>query len=321
MYVTKFDASDLRVYEQFVAEHGGIFNSLAWKDRVHGERLQYYGIFTKQDDLCAVFHLYTERRSGLAFVRTPPFMPHSGLVINNRAANPANYLSFDKDVLEAVVTFLNGLSYSVLSFALPPAVIDTQPFFWNKYKVVPNYTYQHDLSGSEEIEGKFSTNVRNSIKKAAKDGVEVQPCDDYDVVASLVKTTFSRREKRLNEHQLAAILQGVAGSANSFSFVAHWNGKPVAVAFCIHDESTCYYLLGGYDHTAMHRAAGVTCLYSCIRHAKERQLKLFDFEGSMMPEVESYFRSFGPRMVPYYTINKARLPLELILKFIRREQF
>jgi hypothetical protein len=41
----------------------------------------------------------------------------------------------------------------------------------------------------------------------------------------------------------------------------------------------------------------------------------------MMPEVESYFRSFGPRLVPYYTINKGRLPFELVLKFVKRERF
>ena len=31
--------------------------------------------------------------------------------------------------------------------------------------------------------------------------------------------------------------------------------------------------------------------------------------------------SFGPRMVPYYTINKGRLPFELVLKFTKRAQF
>jgi hypothetical protein len=71
----------------------------------------------------------------------------------------------------------------------------------------------------------------------------------------------------------------------------------------------------------MHRGAGVSCLEHCILYAKRLGLEVFDFEGSMMPEVESYFRSFGPRMVPYYTINKGRLPLELVLKFIKRERF
>jgi predicted N-acyltransferase len=320
--VKEIDAPTSHLYERFVAEHGGIFNSTVWKEHVHGDRLQYYGIFTQRGELCAVFHLYTQTYYGFTFVRTPPFMPHAGLIIDNRAQNDANYLSFGKEVLEAFAAFLNRLDYSVLSIALPPDVLDTQPLFWNKYKVVPFYTYQHDLvDSSADIEKKFSTNVRNSIKKAGKDGVRVEPYSDYAVVQQLVKTTFSRRAKKLNEDNVQAILQKVATPENSFSFVAHWQDRPVAVAFCVYDKTTCYYLLGGYDHTSMHRAAGVVCLYNCITHAKSLGLQVFDFEGSMMPEVESYFRSFGPRMVPYYTVNKGRLPFELVLKFIKREQF
>lgn len=310
------------LYEKFVAEYGGIFNSPLWQARVHGDRLQYYGIFRKPGEPCAVFHLYTQTRYGFSFVRTPPFMPHSGLIINNRARNAANYLSFEKEVLAALTAFLNDLSYSVLSIALPPAVVDTQPFFWNKYKVVPNYTYQHDLSEAiGEIEANFSTNVRNSIKKATADGVRLEQCSDYSTVKQLVRTTFSRRQKELKEGLVEAILENVATPQNSFAFVAHWENKPVATAFCIYDQATCYYLLGGYDHTSRHRGAGVLCLYNCIQHAKNLGLQVFDFEGSMMPEVESYFRSFGPRMVPYFTVNKGRLPFELALTFIKREQF
>jgi Acetyltransferase (GNAT) domain len=313
---------DFPLYEAFATKHGGVFNSPLWRSRVHGDRLRYYGIFTKQGHLCGVFHLYQYTKWGFTFIRNPPFMPHTGLVIDNHAQNDANYLSFNKDALTALTRCLNGLRYSVLSISLPPAVVDTQPFFWSKYKVVPGYTYQHDLTVSDaELMGKFSTNVRNSIKKAMKDGVRAEQCVDYEVVRSLVKSTFSRRQKALNEHTVEAILRGVAAPENSFAFVALWEDRPVATAFCIYDRTTCYYLFGGYDNTAMHRGAGVVCLFSCMRHAQELGLEMFDFEGSMMPEVESYFRSFGPALVPYYTINKARLPFEMALKFIRRERF
>jgi hypothetical protein len=318
----RLEAAELPLYEEFVADHGGVFNSTSWKEHVHGDRLRYYGVFTERGELCAVFHLYTETRYGFGFVRNPPFMPHTGLVINNRAQNGATYLSFNKEVLASLTALLNELRYSVLSISLPPAVVDTQPFFWSKYKVIPAYTYRHDLSASDsDIEKRYASNVRNSIRKATKDGVRVEECLDYGVVRQLVKTTFSRREKMLNEGTLEAILSGVATPQNSFAFVAHWENKPAAAALCIYDKTTCYYLFGGYDHRSRHRAAGVACLHSCLLHAKSLGLGVFDFEGSMMPEVESYFRSFGPSMVPYYTVNKGRLPFELALKFVKRERF
>jgi len=320
--VRAIQESEAHLYDEFVAEHGGLFNSRSWKAHVHGDRLTYYGIFRNRDQLCAVFHLYTRTRFGLTFVTNPPFMPHAGLVIDNPAQNEAKYLSFNKDVLEALTVFLNGLRYSVLSIALPPAVVDTQPFFWNKYKVVPKYTYQHDLARSEaEIESCLSTHVRKSIRRAAKDGVRLEQCSDYNIVQQLVRATFARREKGLNDDMVEAILQRVASEQNSFAFVAHWEGRPVAVSFCLYDQAICYSLFSGYDHDATHEGAGKLCMYSCIAHAKNLGLRVFDFEGSMMVGVERYFRSFGPRMVPYYTINKGRLPLEIALKFVRREQF
>jgi hypothetical protein len=41
----------------------------------------------------------------------------------------------------------------------------------------------------------------------------------------------------------------------------------------------------------------------------------------MLKGVEKFFRSFGPELVPYFTINKASLPLEILLKFKKRELF
>lgn len=322
MEANRIEAAQLHLYDEFVAAHGGIFNSSSWKKHVHGDRLQYYGIFTKQGELCAVFHLYTQTTYGLAFVRNPPFIPHTGLVINNPTQNGAKHLSFNKDVMGTFTALLDRLNYSVLSIALPPTVVDTQPLFWKKYKVVPNYTYQHDLLQSEtDLEEQFSSTVRNNIRKATKDGVRVERCHEYEVVTQLVKATFSRRAKGFDEDNVKAILGKVATPQNSFAFVAHWEHKPVAVAFCLYDEDACYYLFGGYDHTAMHRGAGVLCMYNSMQQAKRLGLKIFDFEGSMVPEVERYFRTFGPRMVPYYTVNKGRMPFELALKFVKRERF
>ncbi len=41
----------------------------------------------------------------------------------------------------------------------------------------------------------------------------------------------------------------------------------------------------------------------------------------MFESIEKYFRAFGGDLVPYYRINKAFLPLEILLKFIKRELF
>jgi hypothetical protein len=62
-------------------------------------------------------------------------------------------------------------------------------------------------------------------------------------------------------------------------------------------------------------------MYNSIEYAKQIKMPVFDFEGSMLPEVEKYFRDFGGVLTPYYTINKANRIIEIILKFIKPNIF
>jgi hypothetical protein len=93
------------------------------------------------------------------------------------------------------------------------------------------------------------------------------------------------------------------------------------VAFCIYHQNRSYYILGGYDQSNKHIGAGAAAVDACIKHSINLSIKHFDFEGSMIQNVEKYFRGFGGDMVPFYTINKAPLLLEMCLKFIKRSTF
>jgi lipid II:glycine glycyltransferase (peptidoglycan interpeptide bridge formation enzyme) len=117
------------------------------------------------------------------------------------------------------------------------------------------------------------------------------------------------------------ILTSFLNDHSGFAFVSYLNNKPIATAFCISDQTTCYYLLGGYDNENKHQAAGVSVIWNSMLHAKEKGFSIFDFEGSMLPEVEKFFRGFGGNLIPYYTINRAWFPVEVALKFIKRELF
>jgi hypothetical protein len=80
-------------------------------------------------------------------------------------------------------------------------------------------------------------------------------------------------------------------------------------------------LFGGNSKDENTSGAGSATLWECIRKAKSLNLKRFDFEGSMNPGIEHYFRGFGGVLTPYYTVNKALIPIELVLKILRREYF
>jgi lipid II:glycine glycyltransferase (peptidoglycan interpeptide bridge formation enzyme) len=320
--IKKIEDMEMTTYDKFVEGQGTIFNNSGWKRHVHKQNMRYYGIYEEDKQMIGVFHLYTEKKMGMNFIKNPPYVPHIGLVYKNRSINPASALSFDKKVIGLVSEFVNGLNYGVVSIALPDNIRDLQPFTWKKYKVVPNYTYILSLdSPVADLEKRMSPEHRNSLKKALKEEVTVEKTDDYKPVKELILNTFSRKNKSLSESMINDILFKFSNPGNSFSYVSRLNSKPIAASFCLFDTRSCYYLLGGYDSELKHPGAGILCIWNSILYAKEKGLRHFDFEGSMIKEVERYFRAFGPELVPYYTVNKAKLPLEIALKFIKREQF
>ncbi|MBL0048745.1 MAG: GNAT family N-acetyltransferase [Bacteroidetes bacterium] len=309
-------------FNELALLHGSIFNSLTWL-KIYGKSITVYGIFNNDNKLIGGFHLYKGKQAKiLSHINNPPFTPHIGLFYDNQASNRANSLSFEKNILSCVADFLEKESYHLLTIALPTTCTDVQPFIWKKFKAIPNYTYQLNLEFTElEILKNLASDKRNSINKAEKDKVTIKQNAGNHIIKQLVENTYSRKSKLLNDAIVSAILNEFADAQNSFSFVAYVEEKAAAMSFCIYDSTTAYYLLGGYDAGNKHQGAGVLALWNCILHAKKIGLKKFDFEGSMIPQVEKYFRGFGGELVPYFTLNKASLPLELALKFIKREAF
>jgi hypothetical protein len=307
-------------YARVTSEAGGVFCSAQWLGS-YGEKLRTAGIHNEDAKLIGGFYYYEERRLGVKFIKLPPYSPYCGLHFQNPASNTSSRSGFSKEVMEAVCGYLLGLGGKLMILAFPPEVIDMQPFIWQKFKVVPNYTYRIDLSKTiEEINGAFDPKHRNMISKAVKAGNEIKynaldaaACTDY--FSSSLETAGAN----VYPEELAGIFGNFAGGKNGFSLSAYHNGKMTGCVFCVHDQRICYYLLGGASRE--HQGVNNLLVARCIEKARELGCAIFDFEGSMLKGVEKFFRGFGPELVPYYTVNRASLPIEILLKFKKRELF
>lgn len=322
MEIKILESSFKEKYTSICAAQGTVFSTLKWLD-IYDDALTVYGIFNNDNKLIGGFHVYKTKMAGMiTHLKNPPFTPHIGLFYENQSGTKANALSFEKTISNCLAEFFNQLPYQIFTVALPSNCTDTQSFIWTKFKVVPNYSYHLDLTLSEaDLLKNLASDKRNSINKAEKDKVTVSLCSDRNVVKQMVENTYSRKAKSLNENIVNKILFQFSSAENSFGYSASVNNTISALSYCIHDQHSAYYLLGGYDNQNKHQGAGVLALWNCILHAKKLGLKKFDFEGSMIPQVEKYFRGFGGDLVPYYTLNKANIVLETALKFVKRESF
>jgi hypothetical protein len=321
MILRNLNESELEAYDALARSHGTLFNRLEWISLFAG-RMQPLGLFEDGGQMVGGVSLFRERRLGLTVFRRAPFTPTCGPFIEVKAQNPVTVLEVHRKALDCLIDYLEGHPRNLTMLPLDQRISDAMPFLWRGYKVVPKYTYLIDLSLSrEQIIKNMSSIRRNDISKATRDGLVVQPTTDMGVVRDLVLATFGRQQKGIDRECLEAILFRYAKPVNSYAISTYRRGKPIATCFVVHDAQTAYYLLGGYDAQDRHHGAGALAVVEAILRAQELRLKTFDFEGSSIPPIEKYFRGFGGRLIAYYTVNRAWLPLEMLLKLRNREFF
>ena len=321
MKIRELEPAELPAYDELAKAHGTLFNRLDWL-ALFGAQMRPFGIFDEGGKIVGGLSLYRERRWGLDILRRAPFTPTCGPFLAVKSQNPVAVLEERRKALDAMADHLEAAGASVCMLPLARDVQDALPFFWRGYKVIPLYTYLLDLAPPlEQIRKNMSPDRRNDVSKAFRDGLTVRPAPDLEVVRDLVLSTFGRQQKFVDRACLEGILFQYAHPGNSYAFVACRGEQPISACFVIHDDRTAYYLLGGYRAEDRHHGAGALAVMEAIRHAQELGLKTFDFEGSVLPPIERFFRGFGGRLTPYFTLNKAWRPLEVLLKFRNRSFF
>ncbi|MDA8326971.1 MAG: GNAT family N-acetyltransferase [Nitrospiraceae bacterium] len=318
--IKQLENGDLAEYGRHAAEYGSAFDSLEWLS-IYGGNVRIYAILDDGGNIIGGFHLYRAKKFGMSFFLDPPFCPAIGPFLKIGECSYTTSLENWKKTLTAMAQLLDQIPYSIISLSLDKKIADMQPFIWKKFKVSPRFTYVLDLDNSIDDIWKGMTNERRkNIKKSIKDGFAVQKTVDFNKLRPLAVKTFERQGEKKNSHYIDRILHEYARTGNCFAFLTTRDGSPAAFTFCIYDSNTAFYLLGGHIDNC-HHGAGTLALWESIKYAKEMGLKNFDFEGSMLPNIERYIRGFGGRMVTYYRVSKAGLLLEMALKLYRRELF
>jgi lipid II:glycine glycyltransferase (peptidoglycan interpeptide bridge formation enzyme) len=314
--------SDIDLFSKHAETAVGVFGSKAWLS-TYGNKLSLIGIYKDENQLIGGFYFMKTKKYGFTFLKLPPYTPHCGLFFISDSKNKSSANSFSKEVITEVCNYISSQKSALTVLAFPSNIIDLQPFIWSKYKVVPNYTYRISLLRSiEDIKANFDSKNRNVINKAIKEEVQLELNRlEKKELLSFFMNSLSTTGANIYENELRNVFLKFSDTSNSFSVEARKNGELLGVVFCAYDKNNCYYLLGGVNKSSGIQGVNNLLVQRSIEQARELGCNTFDFEGSMLKGVEKFFRSFGPELVPYYTINKGKLPIELLLKFKKRELF
>lgn len=203
------------------------------------------------------------------------------------------------------------------------AFTDWLPFYWAGYRQTTRYTYLlQNLRDGEMLWNGLSPNIRRNIRRAQESRVTVRqgvPVDDF---IRILAQTFERQHKK--NRQDPRVLRRLVDVCRRRKQGEIWGGydeagRLHAAAFVVWQQRAAYYLAGGGDPAFRHSGAHSLVLWDVIRFAAGH-VETFDFEGSMLPGVERFFREFGGVQTPYFSIEKGKLTLadRIRIKWKRR---
>lgn len=188
------------------------------------------------------------------------------------------------------------------------------PFRWLGYRMEPRFTYRlTDLSDCDRLYAAFAKNCKRHIKSAQKK-LTLNHKLDMDVLWRMLNKTFEAQNRK-NPMSREVVFRIVAACEKErhgqYLEARDAEGNVHSCAYFVYDDQVCYYLLGASDPAFRSSGAQSLILWEGIQFASAHS-KIFDFEGSMIEGIETFFRQFGGVCTPYYEVRKLTLLEEIM---------
>lgn len=252
---------------------------------------------------------------GFRFILMPMMTAYNGVyLIYPEGAKQHTRISFENRVIPALYEALPKHDFYYQQHY--PAFNNWLPLKWKGYKQSTRYTFLIDLDKStDELWNNMKSNVRTNIRKTEEHcSLEKGTIDLY--WKHLVESCNKRQKKNLyNQEVLNNVYNALSPSGKCrIVFVKHKDsGEILGGIFLVNDKNTSYYVSGFYYPDKNPKYAFTYLIWEMLKSSTTHQ---FDFEGSIIPEIETFFRNFGGDMVPHFKIWKTNsFLLSCLLKF------
>lgn len=291
--------------DRIINEVNSVFEQPWWLDIVSGGEWKEIKIINKNNECIGRLPYVSKNLYGSKYIGTPILTQQLGpwLKFENNEKNVSK-LKKTKKVTEEIIGNLRNIRN--VDLYLHHSFTYVLPFIWNGYKVEPKFSYIiDDLTNIQNIFNNFDSKLRNLIKNAEKN-LNVVYDIDINILVDLLKETFCKQNRNLpfNENLIEKIIYDSRKYNAGISVgVVDNNNKVIAAAFFLYDSNTCYYLLGGKDYNSNIAGSQELVIWEGIKFASQKS-KSFDFEGSMIPGIESFFRGFGGKPTIYFRVIK-----------------
>ncbi|MCX6250373.1 MAG: methicillin resistance protein [Bacteroidetes bacterium] len=288
-----------------------VFSKAWWLDTVCGIDNWAVLLFEKNDEILGALPFTWVTNNRYKHISQPLLTQNNGIWIKYPDPQPyGKRLSYEKEVMGSLITQLELLDISTYRQRFHYSFTNWLPFYWQGYSQTTFYTYViDDISDLSRVEENFSYAKKKNILRAEKI-IEVK----FDLSA----------EEFYNNHKATLLKQGqeiiyrfedfiriydavYSRNAGRTIYGTDQDGNLHSALFVIWDEMSGYDLISTIDPDFRDSGSATLLVREIIRFLNGKTQK-FDFEGSMIENVENSFRQFGAVQKPYFLISKTFSP-------------
>ena len=290
-----------------------LFHSPFWLDAVCGNNWDVALLEKDHRIEASLPYFFSENQKKMQLPMPPltqflgPWIAPNELKTTSRIRREIELLAALEELLPAAVSYHQNWQYKMTNWL---------PFYWKDYQQTTRYTYViRDTKDIQKVWTEFRENVRREIRKAERN-IEIQKGNDIEEMYRLIGMTF-RKQGKSTPYDYALLERTVQAAINHHAgeilFAIDGSNRKVAVSFFAWDDESVYYIAGGLDHEANAGGAMSLLIWSGIKYAAQHG-KIFDFEGSMLPGVEKFFRGFGGEQQPFFQVSKTTMTRMMMMK-------
>lgn len=228
------------------------------------------------------------------------------------SANPAAALSRHQNIL------------STLAKQLPKAMLKRAYLDYGNNQVLPllkqgwrakqfhSYRLRTDQLDAQTLWDNLAGKVRTDLRKTGPTEAEIHTDANPDLFKHLYDKLARKRKVKPFFHypRFEALFQAAAKRGQAKCWVYYLRDYiPVAAIWMPFDHKSAYLIAAASDpENRPHYQAMTHLIWHAVQWCVDQKL-IFDFEGSSLPGVEEYYRSFGPEVGSYLQVEKSSFKL------------
>jgi len=248
MQIKKIESNDYEKWNNFVkiSPQGSIF-SLTWYLDALGVVYEVLAVLDANANILAGIVL---AKSQINTYSNPMLDKYLGVLLKDEIL-PISQKALSKQykAQDFIITELK--KYKSFDYYFHPNYTNWIPFYWNDFTQQTRYTYRINLNDNiDNIQKKFHGNLRNDIKNAIKNDINIIRDIDFNSFYDIIDKTFLRQGSKapFDRIKLGSFVKKMTNKGCFHSFAAQDNnGDILAVCGIVHESKSSYLILNGVD--------------------------------------------------------------------------